>query len=315
MPIESTDSSSVAIQQLQQRLSKFETEAGRLDGLALEPLPTDVAISTAAKAGTTWMQQICHQLRSGGDMDFDEISRVVPWIELAADQGQRLRAEQKFSPRCFKTHLWAPHCPDFKRTIVVFRDPYDVANSFYRFFEGWFFAPGSMEADTFVREFWLARGPAESKMQNASYFHHLTSWYERYQEDRNKVLVVFFEDLKDDLSKQVARVADFLSTDDLDLRPNIDTAVRMASYEFMKEHQGHFDEKLSKLARNEACGLDKNAGMGGGKIRDGKKGGGKRQLSDAVRSEIDAKWKQVVQPVTGCATYEEFRRVLTRTFE
>ena len=32
--------------------------------------PTDILITTAPKAGTTWMQQILYQLYSGGDADF-----------------------------------------------------------------------------------------------------------------------------------------------------------------------------------------------------------------------------------------------------
>ena len=35
----------------------------------------------------------------------------------------------------------------------------------------------------------------------------------------------------------------------------------------MKEHKDRFDEKLSKLARNEACGLDRMAGLGEGARR------------------------------------------------
>jgi hypothetical protein len=50
-----------------------------------------------------------------GDMAFQEISEVVPWLELAYDQGQDLSAPQfghdEGKPRVFKTHAWAPHCP------------------------------------------------------------------------------------------------------------------------------------------------------------------------------------------------------------
>jgi hypothetical protein len=53
---------------------------------AFRPEPTDIMITTTPKAGTTWMQQITHQLRTNGDKDFDEISAVVPWLELAHDQ-------------------------------------------------------------------------------------------------------------------------------------------------------------------------------------------------------------------------------------
>jgi len=95
--------------------------------------------------------------------------------------------------------------------IVVLRDPMDVLVSFYHFFEDWFFPSGSVTIDEFAHEFWLERGVPTSKMQNASYFVHLTSWYE-HRNDAN-VLVVCFEDLKENLEEQVRRVASFMSTD------------------------------------------------------------------------------------------------------
>jgi hypothetical protein len=45
-------------------------------------------------------------------------------------------------------------------------------------------------------------------MQNASYWHHLVSWYERRSDP--DVLLVFFEDLKDDLPAHVHRIANFM---------------------------------------------------------------------------------------------------------
>lgn len=148
-------------------------------------------------------------------MEFEEISAAVPWLELAYDQGQNLEAPQYGHkdglPRIFKTHAWAEHCPKFPKVIVVLRDPEDVVLSFYKFFEGWFFDPGTLSLETFAREFWLARGVPTSKMQNASYFVHLISWY-KLKDDPN-VLIVFFEDLKKDLKSEVERVAQFISTD------------------------------------------------------------------------------------------------------
>lgn len=81
----------------------------------------------------------------------------------------------------------------------------------------------------------------------------------------------------------------------------------------MKEHEGQFDEKLSKLTRNEACGLPKDAGTGGSKIKQGSAGKGKTALSDSLRNAIVEKWKEVVEPVTGCATYEDLRTQLGRS--
>jgi hypothetical protein len=60
-------------------------------------------------------------------------------------------------------------------------------------------------------DFWLARDVPASKMQNASYFVHLTSWFKRREDP--KVLIVFFENLKEDLRSQVNQIASFVSTD------------------------------------------------------------------------------------------------------
>lgn len=73
-----------------------------------------------------------------------------------------------------------------------------------------------------------------------------------------------------------------------------------------------FDEKLTKLGRNEACGLPKDAGMQDTKLNRGKAGTGKAKLSDELQQAIQQKWKDVVEPVTGCTTYNELRLALGR---
>ena len=94
--------------------------------------------------------------------------------------------------------------------IVMFRDPLDVVLSFYSFFEDWFFPVGAVSIEQFTREFWLSRGIPTSKMQNASYFHHLLSWYNR-KNDPN-VLILFYENLKEDLQSEVKKICTFMST-------------------------------------------------------------------------------------------------------
>ena len=93
------NSSSVGLQLLKERLSRIQTKEGSLKGLRFKPRPSDVFVVTPPKCGTTWVQQIVHQLRTGGDMEFREITEVVPWIELAHDIHLDLEAEQKQTPR------------------------------------------------------------------------------------------------------------------------------------------------------------------------------------------------------------------------
>ena len=72
-----------------------------------EPGEGDVFITSWAKSGTTLLQQMFHQIRtaqSGGDMDFDDISRVVPWEDTAAMVNLDMQADQRAAPRGFKSH-------------------------------------------------------------------------------------------------------------------------------------------------------------------------------------------------------------------
>ena len=104
-----------------QRWSKFISDESIENALSFVPQEGDVFVATHSKAGTTMMQQICHQLRSNGDIDFEEISVVVPWLEMAHDVGTDLNAPQKYSPRVFKTHFDWPSVPkSFNEKVCMF---------------------------------------------------------------------------------------------------------------------------------------------------------------------------------------------------
>jgi len=314
MPVEAGEATSEGIRKLRERLGGFETEDGRIKGLNFRPRDGDVFVVTSPKCGTTWLQQIVHQLRSRGSMDFVEISEVVPWVEMAADLGQDLDADHAFSPRAFKTHCWYDHCPkgDKCKYIVVVRDPHDVAVSFFTFFEGWYFQPGEVSLEEFVKHFWLARGIPESKMQNASYFHHLISWWQHRWDDN--VLFLFYEDMKADLELHVREIARFIGVDHTD-KELIRLATEKSTFAFMSANKEFFDERLTKMKRNVHCGLEPGAGLGNGKVRDGKSGHGKVELPQSLAQEIDAKWMATVGKDLGCQTYEELRERLRKERE
>src|SRR5258708_2047810 len=82
-------------------------------------------------------RQTFHTLRTRGDRDFDDISRVVPWIETAGACGIDLNAPQRAEPRGFKSHLDYDRTPKGARYVVSLRDPKDAMVSMYRFMEGW----------------------------------------------------------------------------------------------------------------------------------------------------------------------------------
>lgn len=311
MPTERSGAAeSPAVRRMKQRLSGLETEAGRLGGLEMKTRPSDVFVVTTPKAGTTWMQLVVHALRTKGTTwTFEEISEAVPFVEMAADVGVHLEAEQVAAPRCFKTHCWEPHVPKGGRYVWVLRDPVDTALSFHRFFEGWFFQHGEVGVEEFVEQFVLARGVPPDRMTNASLWHHLLSWWPRRND--SDVLLVFYEDMIQDLPREVRRVSRFLGIGAWD--GNLQRLVaEQASFASMSARPTLFDEHVLKARRNAACGLPADAGCGGGKVRKGVAGGGRAALPPGTVAKLDARWSELVAPATGHASYAELRAAVHR---
>ncbi len=47
----------------------------------------DIVCSVPAKSGTTWSMNIVHQLREGGDPNFEDIYIELKWLEFAYRPG------------------------------------------------------------------------------------------------------------------------------------------------------------------------------------------------------------------------------------
>jgi len=105
---------------------------------------TDVVVSSGTKQGTTWLLNIVHQLRTGGDAHFGNLLDECPWLEATDYPGQpyQERLQQwetgvfrKHPFRAFKTHQAPPVLPFNAqvRYIVPVRNSQDTAVSIYHF--------------------------------------------------------------------------------------------------------------------------------------------------------------------------------------
>jgi hypothetical protein len=97
----------------------------------------DVVVSVPVKSGTTWTMNIVHQLREGGDPNFEDLYVEVPWLELVP--GPSVTREQRLAKldrmprgrrRAFKTHsppgplpYRVPCASPDVRYVVVVRNP------------------------------------------------------------------------------------------------------------------------------------------------------------------------------------------------
>jgi aryl sulfotransferase len=216
--------------------------------------PDDVVISTYAKCGTTWTQQIVGQLIFGGDPDL-RVSELSPWLDMRlpgeAEKFALLDAQQH--RRFIKTHLPLDAFrfqPEIKH-IYIARDGRDIAWSMHNHaanFVPEFYdlinslpgrvGPALQRPEENVVDFyrrWLAEDghPFWSLWENVR-----TWWQVRHHPN---VLMLHFADMKRDLPGTITRIAKFL---DIDLEPEVFARiVQLSSFAWMKANA----EKVAPL--------------------------------------------------------------------
>lgn len=244
-----------------------------------EARPSDVLITTAPKAGTTWMQQILHQLRSGGDPDFRDIDDVVPWLErqrAGRDWHQVLADFEALpDPRVFKTHCTWEQTPgrDTARIILTLRDPRDCCVSFYHHLMDMTDAalsrtgltrPATMDDHVSA---WLDFG---------AWFRNVGSWWPR--RGRDNVLMLRYADLKAELPAAMEQILGFLGwTATVE---ELARAREYASFPWMKANAHRF------VGQGED---GKPVFRPGGFIRQGRTGDYRTHLSPAQEARILAR--------------------------
>ncbi len=277
------------------RLANFRSPEAASAHASHTAQPTDVYISTYSKSGTTWMQQIVHQLRSGGDTSFEEISCVVPWLESAMDMGIDPSADQPYPFRAFKCHLLYSDLPKGARYVTVFRDPLKVLSSFYRFFEGWWFEPGSITIDEFANGLFM-QGSASGR-----HWDHLVDWWQKVE--TSDTLVLCYEDMVQEPDQSVEVVADFLQ---LSLsEEEMQTAKSNASRKYMLDNGRQFDEHVLRDKRDHVWGLP--SGGSSGKVAEKT---GSLTLSRETIEQLDEIWCATVERALGFKNYDELRCAL-----
>jgi aryl sulfotransferase len=206
----------------------------------------DIVISTYAKSGTTWMQQIVAQLLFNGEEGLP-VAEMSPWVDLRVPPKpvKLPMLEGQTHRRFIKTHLpvdalvFSPKA----KYIYVARDGRDVAWSLYNHHlkanDGWYDAlnntPGLVgppmerpQQDNVVDYFrsWLANDGAPFW----SMWENIKSWWE--VRNLPNVLFINFEDLKKDLPGSIRKIAGFLEVE-ID-EHNWDKILLHCSFDYMK---------------------------------------------------------------------------------
>jgi LPS sulfotransferase NodH len=225
--------------------------------------PDDIFVVTYPRSGTTWTQMILYQIVSDGDVDFAHISEKCPWLERLWVHN-RVDPESLPSPRVFKTHLKYSHVPKHPqaRYIYVARDGLDVAVSYYHHYRT--ILRYAHDFDTFFDAF------IKGGVQAGEWADHVHDWWLN-PKDLN-VLFLTYEEMKNDLSAAVDRIAEFCG---IELDPqHRQRVLQRSSFSYMKEHEDKFEHLNELLWEWNLDGKTKKF------IREGKSGHGADRMSD-----------------------------------
>jgi aryl sulfotransferase len=207
----------------------------------------DIIISTYAKAGTTWVQQIVSQLLFNGEEDL-EVAEMSPWIDLRVPPKEvKMPAVEAQTHRRFvKTHLpvdaleFSPKA----KYLYIGRDARDVVWSMYNHHasanEKWYGAlngtpglvgdPIEKPVDD-IRQYFLD-WVAKDGHPFWPFWENMSSWWAI--RDLPNVEFLHFGALKSDMPGQMRRVAKFL---DIDIdESKWDAIVEHCSFDYMKKN-------------------------------------------------------------------------------
>ncbi len=217
----------------------------------------DIVVSVPAKSGTTWMMNIVHQLRSGGDPSFDDVYVEIPWLELVDRPGQtpeerlaRWRSLPTTRRRGFKTHAAPPRLPYLApgpgvpdvEYVVVIRNPEEAVVSLKPFIERHtqaFFDLWQVPKTAFVRASFPAfyDEVAEPSGFADSFYGFLEAWWPLRHAPNVRFL--HFADLRRDPEGSIRALAAFLG-----FSPTAEqwpTILECSSFRWMKQHERKFE--------------------------------------------------------------------------
>jgi hypothetical protein len=206
---------------------------------AYVPRAEDVFVATQMRCGTTWMQQLVHQIVTRGRGEFSDagprhLYAASPWID-AANSVSMADAPLAGDPptRIIKTHLPIELCPYAGRAkyIYVARHPVSCFASIVDFNRS---MVGPFLPDVTA----LARWYCSDRMYWLPWPRHVDGWW-RWSVERPNVLFVHFEEMTRSFAAVRDRVAAFLG---VTLTPDEQARVdEHCSFKYMKDQEEFFE--------------------------------------------------------------------------
>ncbi|XP_063048178.1 sulfotransferase 6B1-like [Engraulis encrasicolus] len=234
----------------------------------LHARPDDIMLVAYPKCGFNWMVAVLRKVIAAATGRKTE-SKIPPLIEFYGPEMIEPLAQAP-APRFLGTHMHPDNIPtsftlEKTKMLVIFRNPKDTLVSFYHFSNKNPVLPSAESWDSFYADFMSGEVPW------GSYFDHALAW-ERRIDDPN-VMIVTYEELKEDLRGGIRRVAEHfgfgLCND------TIESIAKESTFSAMKE-----------------CSRDSHGQMGNVFFRKGEIGDWKNHFSQAQSEQMDGAFEK-----------------------
>ncbi|KAM4693521.1 sulfotransferase 6B1-like [Discoglossus pictus] len=234
---------------------------------SFEAREDDLLLAAYPKCGSNWTIQLLQDMiKASYNKDPPPI---MPMLEFAIP-GKFEKLKEDSSPRVLTSHMVYGKLPnDFfykkAKILVVIRNPKDTAVSLFHFHNSNPQLPNYSSWDEFFQDF------ISGKVVWGSYFDYALAW-NKHIDDEN-VLIISFEEMKQDLAAAVKKVSNFfgMSLTEEQVQQISDKGTFKSMKEKAKERYGELGQPI---------------------FRKGEVGDWKNYFSEAQSQEVDAKFKE-----------------------
>ncbi|XP_026505404.1 sulfotransferase 6B1-like [Terrapene carolina triunguis] len=230
----------------------------------------DVFLAAYPKCGTNWTQHILNDLINAlpNNKEVSLLERIHVLEFEASEKFQKIKNAP--SPRLFSTHLHYDDIPkavfeNKVKVLVVFRNPKDVAVSYYHFYNKNPGLPNVSSWDEFFQKF------MSGEVTWSSYFDHALSWNNHMDEEN--IMIITYEEMKENLPEGVKQIAEFLGFSLPEEK--IQSIAENATFESMSNKSQETHGLLAPML-----------------FRKGDVGDWKNLFTEAQSREMDAKFKE-----------------------
>ena len=189
----------------------------------------DVFVVSYPKSGNTWVRfLLANALYPDAEVDFHTIHELIPEVGQ-----EELRRDALPSHRLLKSH--APYRAVYPRVIYILRDGRDVYTSYYHYKQL------DLDTETTFEDFLSGRH------WPTRWAEHVRGWM-RAAAVRDNILVVRFEDLKEDSVRELRRMVSFLDRGAIP-ESQLQDAAEAYIYQNMRRLEKERGRKYEKVER------------------------------------------------------------------